>query len=315
MTQSPVVYRNEAQEDWGLGLVVEDRPDRMVMVFEHAGRRVFLKASSKSLVPIAVDAETLARLQAKAHGRQTTRGNTKTKGKAAPRKRRAGRFATFEEQLAFFEKLFTGGFQGERFMVEERGASGVKGKAVGYKTAAIAMAQEELSPARFHGTSVAELFESAKRVLSATNIVFPIEGPIPFGAIVESDRPAVMKELEHLLHGAGDLGPRRERFATAVNLKDKGGQGKRVTWPLATVFPALYDPDQHVCVKPRYFAEEAATLDLAAEASQPVTSAGYQQFLAVAKETQKRLLAAGHHPKDLMDVYSFIWRTHSEKPA
>jgi len=249
-------------------------------------------------------------------GRRATRGNTnaKTKGKAATRKQRAARFTTFAEQLAFFEKLFIGGFEGERFTLEERGPSGVKGKG-GYKTAAIAMAQQELSPARFQSASAEELFESAKRVLSATNIVFPIEGPIPFGTIAEPDRPATVKALEHLLHGPGDLGPRLERFAGAINLKDKSGQGKQVTWPLATLFPGLYDPDHHVCVKPTSFAEEAATLELVAAASQPVTAAGYQQFLAVAKETQERLLAAGHRPRDLMDVYTFIWRTHSEKPG
>jgi hypothetical protein len=277
---------------------------------------VFLKAGSKHLAQVSLDAEALAKLQTKVHGRRATWGNTnaKTKRKAAPRKQRAARFTTFAEQLAFFEKLFIGGFEGERFTLEERGPSDVKGKA-GYKTAAIAMAQQELSRARFRSASAEKLFESAKRVLNATNIVFPIEGPIPFGAIDEPDRPTTVKALEHLLHGPGDLGPRLEQFAGAVNLKDKSGQGKRVAWPLATLFPGLYDPDHHVCVKPTFFAEEAATLELTAGASQPVTAAGYQQFLAVAKQTQERLLAAGHRPRDLMDVYSFIWRTHSEKPG
>src|SRR3954471_22406776 len=190
MTQSAAVYMNEAQKEWGLGLVVEDRPDRMVMVFEHAGRKVFLKAGSKHLAQVSLDAEALAKLQTKVQGRRATWGktNAKTKGKAAPRKQRAARFTTFAEQLAFFEKLFIGGFEGERFTLEERGPSGVKGKA-GYKTAAIAMAQQELTRARFQRASAEELFESAKRVLNATNIVFPIEGPIPFGAIDEPDRP------------------------------------------------------------------------------------------------------------------------------
>lgn len=316
MTERAAVYRNEAEKEWGLGLVIDDRSDRMVMVFEHAGRKVFLKAGSKNLTQVSLDAEALAQLQAKVRGRHAPRSNTvaKAKGKAAPRKQRAARFTTFAEQLAFFEKLFIGGFQGERFTLEERGPSGVKGKA-GYKTAAIAMAQQELSRARFQSASVEELFESAKRVLNATNIVFPIEGPIPFGAIAKPDRPAAVKALEHLLHEPGDLGPRIERFAGAINLKDKSGHGKRVTWPLATIFPGLFDPDHHVCVKPTPFAEEAATLELVAAASQPVTAAGYRQFLAVAKETQARLLAAGQRPRDLMDVYSFIWRTHAEKPG
>jgi hypothetical protein len=46
-----------------------------------------------------------------------------------------------------------------------------------------------------------------------------------------------------------------------------------------------------------------------------VTASGYRQFFEVAKEMQQRLIGAGHHPRDLMDVYSFIWRTHAEKTA
>jgi hypothetical protein len=35
----------------------------------------------------------------------------------------------------------------------------------------------------------------------------------------------------------------------------------------------------------------------------------------VVTKTQELLVAAGSKPRDLMDVYSFISRTHAEKPA
>lgn len=152
-------------------------------------------------------------------------------------------------------------------------------------------------------------------MLGATNIVFPIEGAIPFGALDQEDRPAALAALEQLLHGDGDYAVRLQRFAESVNLKDKSGKGKKVTWPMATLFAALYRPTEHTCVKPTVFAAQGATLGLVVEKSQPVTAVGYRQFFNVAKTTQERLLATGHRPRDFVDVYSFIWRTHAEKPT
>jgi len=311
-TTSGAAYKNEASPEWGLGLVIEDKPDNWVLVFEHAGRKKFIKSKAKTLVAVTLSSEALEHLQAKVHGKQQASKS------GAPRKAKraastsAPRFATFEQQLEFFEKLFAGGFEGDRFVGEERGDPGAKGKA-GYKTAAVAMAREELSPARFESAPPEQLFDSAKRVLGATNIVFPIEGAIPFGSLDETDRPAALAGLRQLLHGEGDYAARLERFVASVNLKDKSGKGRKVTWPLATLFGALYEPAEHTCVKPTAFAAQGATLGLQAAKSQPVTATGYRQFFEIARTTQERLLAAGQRPRDFIDVYSFIWRTHAEK--
>ena len=61
--------------------------------------------------------------------------------------------------------------------------------------------------------------------------------------------------------------------------------------------------------------DQAATLGLTVEKSQPVTARGYQQFHEVATLTQAKLLEAGQKPRDLLDVAVFIWRTHAEKPT
>jgi hypothetical protein len=296
-----------------MGLVVEDGPHHWVLVFERGGRKKFIKTKAKSLTPVSLNAAELGTLRAAVLGKHAASAGGNPKKKGAPKKTPA-RFATFVEQVAFFDKLFIGGFEGERFVTEERGHPEATGKA-GYKSAAIAMARKELSPGEFSNASPDALFERAKRLLGATNIVFPIEGAIPFGSIAEPDRPAMLEALKHLLHGDGEYGRRLEQFVRAVNLKDKTGKSKRVTWPLATIFGALYSPEQHTCVKPVYFAAQATTLGLRVEAAQPVTTSGYRQFFEVAKETQQRLIDAGHRPRDLMDVYSFIWRTHAEKPA
>jgi hypothetical protein len=312
---TPAVFKNETQPDWGLGLVVEDLPDSFVLVFEHAGRRKFVKAKAKVLVPVTVNADTLTHLQHRAKGRHAKAfGKPKPKAKAKPKAPKKARFASVDDQVALFEKLFEGGFKGDKFSAEERGPEGVEGK-LGLKTAAIALAQAELSKERFESATPEELFESARKLLSSTTIVFPVEGAIPFSAMSAMARTATLGALKHLLHGEGDYGARLERFAAAMELKDKAGKSRAVSWPLATLFGAMFEPGRHACIKPTCFADQASTLGMTVEKSQPVSSLGYRQFLEVARKTQEALVERGHKPRDLMDVYTFIWRTHAEKPG
>ena len=81
------------------------------------------------------------------------------------------------------------------------------------------------------------------------------------------------------------------------------------------MFGALFNAAANSCIKPTPFASQAATLGLVVEKAQPVTARGYAQFHEVVTLTQTRLLAAGQKPRDLLDVASFIWRTHAEKPT
>ncbi len=99
-----------------------------------------------------------------------------------------------------------------------------------------------------------------------------------------------------------------------MNIADADGKTKKLTWPLATILPAMYFPTEHVCVKPTYFEQQAPLAGLSANKSEAPSSAGYARFLEVARTTQKQLETAGHRPRDLMDVYSFIWRSQSYKP-
>lgn len=313
----PLTLKHQTMPDWGVGLVVHDLPLHWVIFFQNAGEKKFVKAKASVLVPVKLEPDELAALQARATGRKPKAApkpsaNLRPKARVAVKKTSAPRFASFAAQLALFEKLFVGGFPGEAFTTEERGVIGEDKE--GYKEAAIALAQQELSAAAFASATPDELFKSAQKVLAATNIVFPIEGPIPFRQLEGEDRAKAMAGLKDLLHGTGDYAERVERFGGALNLKDSKGAGKKVTWPLATVFGALFDPKQHTCVKPTAFAGQALTLGLAVEKTQPLNAAGYKKFLEVATRTKALLEGAGHKPRDLVDVYSFIWRTHAEKP-
>lgn len=313
---SPLTFKHELQPDWGAGLVVQDLGKHWVVFFEKAGEKKFVKDKAAVLVPVQLDPDALAALQAKATGRKAKAAPRpsaahRPASKVRPKKTAAPRFATFAEQLALFEKLFAGGFQGEAYVKNERGAAGAEGS----RDAAVALAQQALSAEAFASRSPDELFASAQQVLSATNFVFPIEGPIPFRQLEGEDRAKALAALKDLLHGAGDYADRVERFAGSLTLKDAKGVAKKVTWPLATVFGALFAPAEHTCVKPTAFAGQALTLGVSVEKTQPVNAAGYRLFLEVVKKTDALLREAGQQPRDLLDVYTFIWRTHGHKSS
>jgi hypothetical protein len=313
-TATPTLFTLENQPDWGRATLLDDKDGKLVLFFEHGGRRVFIKSQVKGLQSVELSADEARTVDARLRGKHPQGSAAKKPARTKATRPLAAVFPSFEAQVRWFETFFPGGFEGEKFVSEERGAPEAKGKK-GYKTAAIKLAQEQLSPARLASATPEETFATSKKLLGFTNLVFPIEGPIPFTTLKEEDRAAFVAALGELLHGEGAHGPRFEKFAGSVRIWDAAGKGRKVTWPLATLLQALYAPDQHTFVKPIVFEQQSLLVDLPADKHAPVASAGYDRFLAVARMTSERLTAAGHKPRDLMDVYSFIWRSHKEQPA
>jgi hypothetical protein len=313
-TPTPTLFTLESQPTWGRATLLDDKDGKLVLFFEHGGRKVFIKSQVKGLQTVELSDDEARTVDTRLRGKHPQGGTAKKSAKAKAARPLTAVFPSFEAQVRWFETFFPGGFMGEKFVSEERGAPEAKGKK-GHKTAAIKLAQEKLSPERLASATPEETFEAAKKLLGFTNLVFPMEGTTPFTSMKEEDRAAFVTALGGLLHGEGAYGPRFEKFASSVRIWDAEGQGRKVTWPLATLLQALYAPAQHTFVKPTVFEQQALVLNLRADKHAPVTSTSYENFLDVARKTSERLTAAGHPPRDLMDVYSFIWRSHKEQPA
>jgi hypothetical protein len=313
-TATPTLFTLASQPTWGRATLLDDKDGKLTLFFEHGGRRVFIKSQVKGLEAASLGEDEARTLEARLRGKHPHSVAAKKAAKAKAARPLVVAFPSFDAQVRWFETFFPGGFEGDRFVSEERGSPAAKGKK-GYKTAAIKLAREQLSPERLASATPEETFEVAKKLLGFTNLVFPMEGPIPFSTMKEEDRSAFVAALGELLHGGGAHGPRFEKFAGSIRLWDAAGQGRKVTWPLATLLQALYAPEQHIFVKPTVFEQQALILNLSADKHAPVTSTIYERFLEVARKTSERLVAAGHQPRDLMDVYSFIWRSHKEQPA
>lgn len=315
----PYAFTHNKQPDWGIGLVLHNLADHWVLYFENAGEKKFLKrVANDMLTPTKMDQKSLDALSSRANGRKRKAPPKPSKnlitGRKPAAKASAGpRFASVKVQIEAFEKLFPGGFTGDAFVKGERGVA--ENNDDGDKQFGIALAQSTLSKEAFANESADVLFERAQAVLKATNIVFPIEGVIPFRGLAGADREKALAALKDLLHGSEAYGERLTKFAAALTLKDSKGVAKKVTWPLATVFGGLLDPKQNVCVKPTAFALQALTVGMTVDKSAPLAADSYAKFVEVLKKTEAALVEAGHKPRDLMDVYSFIYRTHAEKPA
>lgn len=313
----PHAFTHTRQPDWGVGLVLQNLADHWVLFFENGGEKKFVKKFvNDMLTPVKLDDDALATLTARASGRKrkaaptprsTTVRRPATKAPAGPR------FATIAAQLETFERIYPGGFTGEAYAKNERGVA--ENNEHGDKEYGVALAQKTLSPEAFASGTTDALYEAALAVLKATTIVFPIEGAIPFKALAGADREAAVAAIKDLLHGSEPYGERLAKFAGALQLKDSKGVAKKVTWPLATVWAGLFDPKQFTCVKPTAFANQALTVGLTVDKSAPLDGEGYAKFLEVVQKTQAALVEAGQQPRDLLDVYTFIWRTQADKPA
>lgn len=307
MNNQPIIYANPKQPEWGYGVVLEERGDKLALHFEKGGPRVF-RSGSNILERVELPRAEAKALDVSLRGR---RAPSRSSAPRAPAKPKVRLFADFDAQLAWFRERFPGGFTGEAYIAEERGGGEAKKKAA-HKQPGIELVQETLSAERFASGSTEELFEAIREALSTAQIVHPHEGPLAFGLIPEERRAEVVEAFRDLLHGDAPYADRIEALTTRVPLADKDDKPKAMTWPTATLLGALFQPEEHIAVKPTYFSSHAPLVDLLLPRSQPVTGENYTRYLEVARATQEKLVAAGEAPRDLMDVYAFIWRTHSE---
>src|SRR5690606_7289733 len=105
-------------------------------------------------------------------------------------------------------------------------------------------------------------------------------------------------------------GPRFDRLVAVL------AADNLATWPLATAPAALFDPEHHAFVKPSFYQKQASVLKMDVGYERVPASAVYERMQKLAIAAQAKLVEAGQSPRDLMDVYSFLWRMNSpKKPA
>ncbi len=198
-----------------------------------------------------------------------------------------------------FLRYFPAGFQDPKYHDWERG----------YKWAAHERWQAELGQEAHRALMAAgaheEVATRAVRIESKTNLLFSFEKMALRDAVREPAGARTFAEgLYALLYGAGGLPERFEQWIAAVDALPRR-QTRVLTWPLATVFGFLAQPETHFFLKPNVTrtAARAYGFDLAyaARPSWPL----YAGLLDFAETVRDDLHDLG--PRDMIDLQSFVW--------
>lgn len=210
-----------------------------------------------------------------------------------------------EKSQRKFLKYFKKGFQDQLYHDWERG----------YKEQAHARWQETLNEKEFKSLlDKGQYSEIARRVVnieSKTNLLFSFE-KMAIRDAVKSDKGAQLfaEGLFEYIYGGDDLKSRFEMFTHMLGSLPRI-QTRVLTWPVATVFGFIANPEEHIFLKPRVTQLASEVYGYNFKYTSKVIWETYAQFLDFAKTLRKDLKE--WKPKDMIDVQSFIWVLGSDE--
>ena len=302
----PRIFEHVSRKDWGRSVLLLEIPDKRTFLFEDGAERSFRPDYWHKMEIIEVQTNEAVRIDRLARRNQAPAPGSTRKSKAPPKKPDI----TFEQQVAYFMKLYPVGFEDEGYIKAERGEPGTK-SAEKLKDAAIERAEELLSQKHLKELIDAgkheDLHQMVFEFLTGTKSTTQKAEATRFKNMPEHMREAYSQSLYELLYGERSYPIRFDSLVAALDIE--GG----ATWPLATLLPALVYPNDHVFVKPTFFKKQALILDIDPKYDTTPNATTYEQFAEAAKKTMELLQEAGQRPRDLWDVHVFICKTLSPK--
>jgi hypothetical protein len=204
-----------------------------------------------------------------------------------------------------FRRYFRRGFQDETYLAWERD----------YKWQAHRQWQVELGAVTFRALlragNHAEVAHRAVRIESRTNLLFSFEKMALRDAVRSpTGAQAFSRALYDLLHGPGPMSDKFQRWCKVLARLPRR-QTRVLTWPLATVFGFIAQPRRHIFLKPmvtrRAVTRCGYTFDYASRPSWPTYAAYLELAGIVAHDLED------WHPRDLIDIQSFLWVQGSDE--
>src|SRR5688572_24458183 len=204
-----------------------------------------------------------------------------------------------------FLRFFPGGFRDETYVDWERG----------YKEAAHQQWQESLGRGEFRrlieAGEFSEIAQRAARIEGKTNLLFSFEKMALRDALKPAEgAEAFSRGLYELLHGRGGDRQKFERWIEVVAGLPRR-QTRVLTWPLATVFGFIAQPDQHIFFKPIVTRRAAKAYGFDLAYSPRPSWAVYASLLEFAENVRRDTRDLG--PRDMIDLQSFIWVQGSDE--
>ena len=204
-----------------------------------------------------------------------------------------------------FLRFFPGGFTDETYIDWERG----------YKWNAHQQWNEQLGRAEMRGIITAndhaEIAARAVRIESRTNLLFSFEKMALRDAVRSSAGARAFAEgLYQFLHGSGEISHKFKRWC-AVIAKLPRKQTRVLTWPVATVFGFIAQPDVHFFLKPMVTRRAAGEYGYDFRYKSRPNGEIYAHLLDFAAKVKGDLRVM--KPRDMMDIQSFLWVQGSDE--
>ncbi|MBW2454572.1 MAG: hypothetical protein JRI68_08680 [Deltaproteobacteria bacterium] len=295
------LYQHQKRPAWGLAIFVRERDGRHDVQFQDGQMRSIAGDFIELLEPVDRPAdETNAAL----------RELTAMSGMALARNQRDResdtRTVTLDEQVDWFLGQHADGFDDDLWVKKVRG-TGQGRRAKAHRDAAIAEAQKLLAKEELDRLQTEmrsdEVVTRALRVVSATTLVSKAQLRPLEDLDLELHAPFA-RALRDLLYGEQNLELRLVRLMQVFRTSPTP-----LSWAVATVWLALVDPTEHVCIRPNIFGEQARWMAPLLRVPNRPDGRIYLRLRDMALTLQEELRQRGLTPRDLVDVYDFIWCT------
>ena len=156
-----------------------------------------------------------------------------------------------------------------------------------------------------------EIAAHAVRVESRTNLLFSFEKMALRDAVrTKAGARTFARGLFDWLHGSGPPDVRFERWCAALATLPRRATRVR-TWPLATVFGFLAQPETHCFLKPRVTQVAARRYGYPFEYAPTPSWPVYASLLDFAGTVRRDVRDL--RPRDMIDLQSFLWVQGSEE--
>ncbi len=296
------VIRHVRRPEWGDAVLAWAREDKRAYQFEDGELRIFhqrfyhlLQATGRSADGEGAKERRLRQEARIAEDSRLARREARRKGI---------RVVSLDEQIQRLKLEYPGGFQDQRWREDIRG-QGAKRRLKRHRDAAVQEAQRLLGAdvlgSLLEGRQHDEIWKRAVQVMKGTDLIAPSQVR-PVANLPEDARREYAEALVDLLHGSDSREHRLDRYLQAV-------RAESVSWQLATVLPALVHPDREVCIRPASFRRQAKYSLPGLKYEARPRGLQYEALRKLARLLEKRLTAAGEAPRDLLDVYDFVWAT------
>lgn len=184
-----------------------------------------------------------------------------------------------------------------------------------YKLDAHEKWQAQLNPKIFRALleegKFPEIAGRAVRIESRTNLLFSFEKMAVRDAVKPLSGASLFAEgLYDFLHGRGSDRKRFEQWVEAIASLPRR-QTRVLTWPVATVFGFIAQPDKHLFLKPMVTRLAAERYGFPVHYRSRPNWETYAEALAFAETVRKD--QGDLNPKDLIDLQGFIWVQGSDE--